>query len=111
VAEVQDLTAEGIELIREALGDTTGTLIQRASTHAFAGVITARRKAPSGGDAEREEIALLIPAEAIDATPEADDRVTLAGFTGDAWVVAVANPIAAGGSPIAWSLVLRNWVA
>lgn len=111
MAEVQDLTEEGLELLAEAFGETTGALLQGSASHAFTGgVVTARRKAPSGGDAEQEEVALLIPASGIDATPAADNRVTLTGDS-TVWVVAVANPMAAGGSPWAWSLVLRNWVA
>lgn len=112
MAGAGELVKAGIARLGVAIGTKTGTLTQGtpAVESAFTGlVVTDRSRLPRPGTglADNEEITALIADEDISVTPQADARVT---FTGESasWHVVQADPIAPGGTTVAWELLLRT---
>lgn len=110
MAEVQDLTAEGIELLIEALGESTGTLTQEGTDYAFSSAVAlgdSREAQPGRTDVKRRT--LLVLGDGVGVEPRANSQIT---FTGDTatWAVQESEPVAPGGTVEAWRLTLVDRV-
>jgi hypothetical protein len=102
VLDLDDLVAVGGTLTLPSGGD-----------YAFTGArIVREERPPRGGRSGKTDLrrrSVLMPASGIPATPVANARVE---FTGDTatWAVQEAEPIAPGGTTVAWRLTLVDVV-
>jgi hypothetical protein len=110
VSDLSALTTDGVDLLVSALGEVTGTLYDGSESHAFesAAVVDEGREAQPGKTDVRSRT-LLVAAAGVDAAPRARWRLT---FTGDAatWAVLEAEPVAPGGTVVAWRLSIVDRV-
>jgi hypothetical protein len=111
VSLLGDLLGLGLGVLREVAGAVTGNLYQDGATTAWTqGRIVSEVRQPDEGDRDRLERVLELQAAGITGvTPRADARLT---FTGSStrWRVVSADPIAPGGTTVAWRLVLEDFV-
>jgi hypothetical protein len=101
----------GLGVLRSVAGEATGTITQDGATTSFTSArIVRRRRSPDGGNKDRLEVDLELAASGIAGVePRTDAQVALTGDD-SAWVVVRADPIAPGGTVVAWAITLRTWV-
>jgi hypothetical protein len=106
-----DLLGLGLGVLRSVAGEATGTITQDGATTAFTSArITSRRRRPLRGNLDAQEVELELAASGITGvTPRPDALVTI---TGDdtLWLALKADPVAPGGTVIAWRLSLQTHV-
>lgn len=104
-----DILGLGLSVMREVTGAVTGTIAAPGSPTTSAwtqGRVVSQSRQPGEGNKDVEELVVEIQAAGLSVTPLADMRVVISGNT---WVVISADPIAPGGTVVAWRLELRDW--
>lgn len=102
---------QALDRARGLAGEVTGTLTQDGADTAFTGGrIVRRRRRAAENNKDELEVDLELVASGIAVEPRTDARVVLTGDS-TVWGVKSADPIAPGGTEIAWSLTLRTWIA
>lgn len=105
-----DLFGMGLDLLRGVAGESTGTLTQDGTSYAFTlGRVVNDGRSPRRGRTDLKTRVLEIKASGVAVTPQVDSRITFTDETAT-WVVTEAEPIAPGGTTVAWRLTLVDVV-
>jgi hypothetical protein len=110
-----DLLELGLGILREVSGAVTGTLTDPTTSAAPTAVnwtlgrIASETREARAGQADVRRRVVEIDADGFTGgfVPRADMKLAFAGST-DKWAVVEAEPIAPGGTVIAWRLVATN---
>lgn len=102
---------QALERARNLAGEVTGSIVQGGDSTAWTQgrVVTDARAPRAGGRSDQLSRVLEIQADGIAVIPQADARITFTGAT-TTWIVTAADPVAPGGTVVAWRLSLIDLV-